>query len=209
MKSYTIQLEISGPTAMWTRPDTGSSPVSYVAPTASAAKGIFEAVLRWKSVNVYPKRVEICRPVQFHRYVTNYGGPLRASDAIRRGSSFQLFAIVLVNVCYRLYAEVDWNRGPNGERTQAPDGRPSPHAFQEVFNRRLNKGQWFYTPCLGWKEFAPDYVGPLRSETRVCESENHELPSMLRMVFDRPQQGCVKPTYYQGMEVAGGALEYA
>ena len=50
MKAYPIQLEISGPTAMWTRPDTGSSPVSYVAPTFSAVKGIFESVRRWKSV---------------------------------------------------------------------------------------------------------------------------------------------------------------
>lgn len=49
MKPYPIQLEISGPTAMWTRPDTGSSPVSYVAPTFSAVKGIFEAILCWKS----------------------------------------------------------------------------------------------------------------------------------------------------------------
>ncbi len=46
MKPYPIQMEISGPTAMWTRPDTGSSPVSYVAPTFSAVKGIFESVLR-------------------------------------------------------------------------------------------------------------------------------------------------------------------
>ena len=67
MKPYLIQLEISGPTAMWTRPDTGSSPVSYVAPTFSAVKGIFESVLRWKSVNVRPTKVEICAPVQFHR----------------------------------------------------------------------------------------------------------------------------------------------
>jgi len=50
MESYPIQLEISGSTAMWTRPDTGSLPVSYVAPTFSAKNDIFEAVLRWKLV---------------------------------------------------------------------------------------------------------------------------------------------------------------
>ncbi len=209
MKSYAVQFEISGPTAMWTRPDTGSSPVSYVAPTFSAAKGIFESVLRWKSVNVRPVKVEICRPVQFHHYVTNYGGPLRASDARRKRASFQLFAMVLVNVCYRLYAEVDWNRGPNGERAKAPDGQCSPHAFQDVFNRRLGNGRWFCTPCLGWKEFVPDYVGPFRSGTRVCETESHELPSMLRMVFDRPQQGRVKPSFSQGIKVHKGMLFYA
>jgi CRISPR-associated Cas5-like protein len=67
MKTYPVQMEISGATAMWPRPDTGSSPVSYVAPTYSAVKGIFESVLRWKSVRVRPVKVEICRPVQFHR----------------------------------------------------------------------------------------------------------------------------------------------
>ena len=54
MKPYEVSLEISGPTAMWTRPDTGSSPVSYIAPTFSAAKGVFESILRWKSVNIQP-----------------------------------------------------------------------------------------------------------------------------------------------------------
>ncbi len=41
MEPYPIQLEISGPTAMWTRPDTGSSPAPYVAPTFSAVKRSF------------------------------------------------------------------------------------------------------------------------------------------------------------------------
>src|SRR5204862_279083 len=108
MNPYPIQLEIAGPTAMWTRPDTGSSPMSYVAPTFSAVKGIFESVLRWKSVNVRPTKVEICAPVQFHRYTTNYGGPLRASDAMAKGASFQFYAVVLVNVCYRLYAQAEF-----------------------------------------------------------------------------------------------------
>jgi CRISPR-associated protein Cas5d len=53
---YSIQLEISGPSAMWTRPDTGSSPVSYVAPTYNAVKGIFEAILRWRPVALRPAR---------------------------------------------------------------------------------------------------------------------------------------------------------
>ena len=38
-------MEIAGNTAIWTRPDSGDSPVSYPAPTYSAVKGIFESVL--------------------------------------------------------------------------------------------------------------------------------------------------------------------
>ena len=207
MKPYPIQLEISGPTAMWTRPDTGSSPVSYVAPTFSAVKGIFESVLRWKSVNVRPTKVEICAPVQFHRYTTNYGGPLRASDAMNKGASFQFYTVVLVNVCYRLYAQAEFAGHHDG--TTWP-----PHAYHDVFNRALDRGQWFYTPCLGWKEFAPDYVGPFRPGTRVREIENHELPTMLRMVFDQMQNGQVKPSFYNkrnhaSLRVEKGVLTYA
>jgi hypothetical protein len=56
MKPYPIQLEISSPIALWARPDTMPNPVSYVAPTFIAAKGVFESVLRWKSLNVRPTR---------------------------------------------------------------------------------------------------------------------------------------------------------
>ncbi len=85
MKDYPVQLEVSGPIALWSRPDTMPNPVSYVAPTFSAVKGIFESILLWKSVNVRPLKCEICAPVQFHRYAFNYGGPLRKSDGARCG----------------------------------------------------------------------------------------------------------------------------
>ena len=43
MKSYEVAFEVSGPTAMWTRPDTGDAPVSYPAPSFAAVKGLFES----------------------------------------------------------------------------------------------------------------------------------------------------------------------
>src|SRR5947209_19576560 len=94
MTSYPISLEISGPTAMWTRPDTGDTPVSYPVPTYSAVKGIFESILWLQSAEVVPTRVEICKPLVYHTYGTNYGGPLRKSGT----ANYQLLATVLVNV---------------------------------------------------------------------------------------------------------------
>ena len=203
MKTYNVQLEISGATALWTRPDSMPNPVSYVAPTFSAVKGIFEAVLRWQSVNVRPTQCEVCAPVQFHRYATNYGGPMRKSGQIKKGASLQMFAQVLVNVCYRLHAEVD-------EVRRAPDGTFAPHAYQDAFYRRLERGQWFYTPCLGWKEFVPDYVGTFREGTTVCATENHSIPTMLKTVFNRPQNGeRGRETYLRQIELKNGVLLYA
>ena len=60
MAHYNVQMEIAGPTAIWTRPDTGDAPTSYAAPTFSAVKGIFESVLWLQSAEVCPTRVEIC-----------------------------------------------------------------------------------------------------------------------------------------------------
>ena len=44
MGPYLIQLEVSGPLAMYARPDTGGSPTSYPVPTWSAAKGLLESI---------------------------------------------------------------------------------------------------------------------------------------------------------------------
>ena len=52
MKSYPVQLEISGLTAMWTRPDTGSSPVSNARPPYSLVNDVVEAITQWKFVLV-------------------------------------------------------------------------------------------------------------------------------------------------------------
>ena len=82
MKPYTVQLEISGPTAMWTRPDTGSSPVSYVAPTFSAVNGLFEAVVEWETVKVGPVRESPTRGRRRYRaeQVRDPAGPTTAES---------------------------------------------------------------------------------------------------------------------------------
>ncbi len=79
MKRHEIAFELAGPTAMWTRPDTGDTPVSYPAPTLAAVKGIFESIVWLKSAEVVPTRAEICAPLVFHTYSTIYGGPLAKS----------------------------------------------------------------------------------------------------------------------------------
>lgn len=72
---YSIELEISAPTAMWTRPDTGDAPVSYPAPTYASAKGILESILWLQSVDVVPTRVEVCRPWFFKITQPTMEGP--------------------------------------------------------------------------------------------------------------------------------------
>ena len=214
MKSYTVQFEIAGPTAMWTRPDTGDTPVSYPVPTFSAAKGMFESICWLKSANVKPVKVEICAPLVFHTYSTNYGGPLRKSKIMKKGSSYQLLATVLINVSYRLYARVETVDSGMLQLSERAERSPTlsrngAHAYRDMFERRLIRGQWHSVPCLGWKEFTPSYVGPFRDETEVCQKINTVLPSMLRSVFSEPKFGKYKPTFQQNVAIENGVLIYA
>ena len=200
-KSYEVQMEIAGPAAMFTRPDTGAAQVSYSAPTFSAAKGIFDSIARWKSACIRPVKVEICAPIKFHKYTTNYGGPLRKSNQISKGSSYQIPATVLIDVCYRIYGAVE-------EVASAPESNNHCHALQDFFNRRLGKGQLYYTPCLGWKEFVPSYVGPFRDETKIERDINITIPSMLYRVFDKLSDGKIQPEYKVNVIIERGVLHY-
>jgi CRISPR-associated protein Cas5, N-terminal domain len=206
---YPVAMEISGPTAMWTRPDTGDCPVSYPAPTYSAVKALFESILWGPAVEIIPLKVELCAPVQFHSYVTNYGGPLRKDGT----SNYQLFATVLTDVCYKLYASV----GPFRQKSKLPESArqwdrktTAPgHAYQAMFTRRLKRGQCYSIPALGWREFTPAYYGPLRTGTRVLATlPTIVIPSMLRQVFPGGYNSAVSFVYDQDVLIENGCLTY-
>jgi CRISPR-associated protein Cas5d len=202
LKQYEVCMEVSGPAAMFTRPDTGAAMVSYPAPTYSAAKGMFESIARLKTAFIRPLRVELCRPIQYHRYTTNYGGPLRKGNQVSAGASYQLAAVILINVCYRLHGVIE-------AAAAQPTSTNHLHALQEVFERRLQRGQSFRPMCLGWSEFTPNYAGPLRPETQVETTINLVVGSMLHSVFDQPVSGKPDPIFLHGVEIRKGVLEYA
>ncbi len=242
-KQHEVQFEIAGPAAMFTRPDTGGTPTSYPVPTWSAAKGLFESVAFFEdgSAWIYPTKVEVCRRVgeaggrvHFQKYTNNYGGPLRKHDLFNKGmtsggSSMQLFATILSDVCYRLYGVAvssQWKRENNPR-----------HHLQDLFDRRLKRGECFRTPCLGWSEFACSYWGPFRTTTLLnqggtteenkrwksfCEHWNipfrdetevdadfsTEIPSMLVAMWNVPSRGKYEPVFQQDVKISHGVLEY-
>jgi CRISPR-associated protein Cas5d len=219
MKPYPISLEIAGPTAMWTRPDSGDAPISYEAPTFQAAKQIFESILWLRSAEVIPWRCEVCRPVVKHRYYTNYNGPLRKyadnpTEAETAGAH-QLIATVLVNVRYKLYAFAISERGPARQLSEkAKKWVNDPricggHAYKERFDFRLKHGQWYHTPFLGWKEFTPDELGPRRDDTQPDESvDGISLPSFLHRTFPRGQFTRYEPQIHTNILIEKGRLDY-
>lgn len=212
-RSYSICMEIAGDTAIWVRPDSGDSPCSYEAPTYSAVKALFESVLWGPAIEIIPRKVEICSPISYHSYATNYGGPLRSSKSVKEGNNYQLYATVLTDVIYRLYADVV----PNHDKDTLPSSAlswdkktTSPgHAYQEIFNRRLKRGQSYASLFLGWREFTPSYFGPFRDDTSVCmDMPDINIPSMLRCTFPSGYQSKYSAIYDKNILIHKGALIY-
>jgi CRISPR-associated protein Cas5d len=210
MQEYPLYLEVAGPLAMFTRPDTGGTPTSYPVPTWSAAKAIFESIAMLRSGDAWirPTRVEVCKAkgvlggtIKYQRYTTNYGGPLRKSDLISKGAGMQLFATAVADICYRLYGEVEGRRGQQNENPR--------HYLQDLFNRRLKRGQCYRTPALGWREFTCSYWGPFRmDEYEVDETLYLTIPSMLVRVWDSARDGQYRPKFAQNVVIERGVLTY-
>lgn len=213
---YPVKMEVAGPLACFSRPDTGATPTSYPVPTWSAVKGMFEGLAMFADGKAYicPTRIEICRRVgepggvvRAAAYTTNYGGPLRKRSLFSKGtmsggSSFQMRATVLTDVCYRLYGTVVGHRAAGHVNAR--------HHLKDLFERRLQRGQVYRTIHLGQSEFACSYVGPFRhGATEVDDALDIEIPSMLLAVWDRPVQGRYAPTFQQNVVVSAGTLEYA
>lgn len=211
--AYPVCIEIAGDTAMWTRPDTGDCPVSYPAPTYSAVKAIFESILWGPAVMIVPRKVEICRPIKYHSYYTNYGGPLRHPKSIKDGNNYQLLSTVLIDVCYRLYADVIPNKDkqhlpPSAKKWDSATTSPG-HVYQSIFCRRLQRGQCYSIPALGWREFTPSYFGEFRPETKVqTDLEEIKLSSMLRQVFPGGYNSKVSCVFDQNVTITNGTLVY-
>jgi len=209
LKTYAVKLECSGPLAMYARPDTAGHPTSYPVPTWSATKGILESIAFLSRGEAWfcPTRVEICRRVgtpggwvSFQRYAFNYGGPLRKRLSVKNGSRMQVFATIVANPCYRIYAEV---------RGARADGERNPrHHLQHLFERRISQGRCYRTPALGWSEFTCDYWGPFRLEWETDDALNVEIPSMLTSVWDRPRDGSYTCCFAQDVRIERGVLSY-
>jgi CRISPR-associated protein Cas5d len=159
---------------------------------------MFECVVMSKEAYFEPQKVEICFPIVFHKYSTNYGGPLRKSGT----GNFQLFATVLENVCYKAHGIIRAYQAPYG-------GDNLRHKLQEIFLRRLEAGQFHTTAFLGWKEFTPSYFGPLRENTTADPSINLVIPSMLSIMYSRPTEGILSPVFVQNVGIRKGVMLYA
>lgn len=157
---YGIKIRVTGPYALFTRPEMKVERVSYDVITPSAARGIIEAVywkpaIRWvidkihvlheiEFTNIRRNEVSEKIPDSKARRIMN-GTPepfYMVTDEVRQ----QRAAMILKNVDYCIEAHFEI----------VPEKAGTEDTVEKHYNivlRRLEKGQFFSPPCLGTREF--------------------------------------------------------
>ena len=154
-----IQLEVWGDYALFTRPEMKVERVSYDIMTPSAARGLVEAIYWHPGLRWIIDRIHVCAPIRFTNLRRNeVKSTLSARSArtvMERGKGElylctsddiqQRAALLLRDVRYVIEAHFDMT-------SQAAPG-DNPGKFQDIVKRRIKKGQFYHQPCFGCREF--------------------------------------------------------
>lgn len=161
-----FRLRARGPVACFSRPEMKVERVSYEVMTPSAARGLLEAVLWKPAIRWQVHEITVLAPIAWTSFRRNEvkqrmseGVTFFADDPDRRA---QRNTVALRDVDYVVSASF--------HLTEKAGPEDSVRKFEEMFERRLEKGQTFQAPYLGCREFvaavepAPEQVRPIESE---------------------------------------------
>ncbi len=159
--SYGVKLKVWGERACFTRPEMKVERVSYDVMTPSAARAVIEAIYWKPSIRWVIERIHVLKPIRFENIRRNEVSKKLSKSAITKAmkdgvSPVELFieenrqqraAMVLRDVAYIIEAHF--------EALEADGQNEGKHL--DMFNRRLVKGQCFYQPYLGVREFSAHF----------------------------------------------------
>ena len=167
---FGVRLEIWGDYALFCRPEMKVERVSYDVITASAARGILEAIYYKPEFRWIIDKIYVCNPIQFSnirrneikakvnarniRTAMTTGGivsPIYASEEIQQRAS-----MVLKNVRYIIDAHFELTNKGGIEDTK--------EKHYNIALRRIRNGQYFHQPYFGCREFPVSF--------RLFEDEN-------------------------------------
>lgn len=158
-ESGVLRLRAFGPLACFTRPEFKVERMSYEVMTPSAARGLLEAVLWKPAIRWHIHRVHVLRDIQFTSFKRNEvnGGRANPTAAQIAGREPMLAFFADEDRAQRstlALSNVDYVIEATFTMTQRAGEGDNVAKFREMFERRLDKGQWFHPPYFGCREFS-------------------------------------------------------
>ncbi len=159
--SYGFKVIVEGDYACFTRPELKVERVSYDVPTPGALEGLLKSVYWKPAIRYVIDRIIVFQKIDFANIRRNEVKDKVLLSAVKsqmnqKGgdpciyaseSRSQRASMVLKNVKYGIEFHFELTRLKNDHEEDAEN------KHYNIIKRRLEKGQWFRTPCLGCSEF--------------------------------------------------------
>jgi CRISPR-associated protein Cas5d len=152
VKSNEFRLKVWGRNACFTRTEMKVERVSYDVMTPSAARGILEAILWKPAIRWKVMQIDVLNPIKWESVRRNEVGVVmssRTNGIFIEDQRQQRAGLFLRDVAYTIHAYF--------EMTEESGIKDNVVKFTEMFIRRAEKGQCFYRPYLGCREFAAEF----------------------------------------------------
>lgn len=162
-RSPVFKTRVRGDFACFTRPELKVERVSYQVMTPSAARGVLTAIL-WKPAIAWRiHAIQVLRAIEFVELRRNEVNSKAVGPAFavveQGGTPPHLLADVdraqRNTVALR---DVDYIIEASFELTERAGPADNLYKFIDMFDRRLRRGQCFYQPYLGCREFAAEVL---------------------------------------------------
>ncbi len=172
--SFGSSLQVSGDSALFSRPEMKVERVSYDVITPSAARGILEAIYWKPQIRWIVDRIHVLKPIRFTNIRRNEVGskiPVKGKAGVQsamKGASppptmdvtkhrQQRASLLLRDVSYVVQAHIevlDTRLERNGPEISASSAAGK---HLDMFKRRARRGQAFHHPYFGCREFPVNF----------------------------------------------------
>lgn len=166
-----VKVKVWGEYALFSRPEMKVERCTYDVMTPSAARGILEAIYWHPGMRWIIDRIYVNKPIQFTSVRRNevkskisannvlpvYNGNPKRLYISSKAEIVQRASLLLRNVEYVIEAHF--------EMTEKANDSDNPGKFKDIIIRRLKRGECFYTPYFGCREFP----------VKFCLYENEEI----------------------------------
>lgn len=227
--SKTLCLKVWGDFACFTRPEMKVERVSYDVITPSAARAIFEAILWKPEIRWTVTKIEVLKPIKWISVRRNEIGKVASTNSITNQGDRGLYiedhrqqraGLFLRDVAYRLHARFEVvdgskhiHRYPELMDQFSPEPEESqpehPAKYLAMFQRRAKKGQCFWQPYLGCREFSAHFeLVDDAAAASLAEPSIPDSPSLGWMLHDIAFTDAMKPGFFRA-EMKNGVIDLA
>ena len=202
MSSKAFAVRVRGELACFTRPEMKVERVSYEVMTPAAARGVLEAILWKPAIRWHIHEIAALAPIRWASFrrnevrdIASPRVPYLIADAPDQRSQRNTLAL----------RDVDYVVRCSFTMTSRAGKRDNMPKFEEMFARRLDKGQHYEPPYLGMREMIADVSPAPKSYATIEPGVDRPLGQMF-YDFEPVEIGRGRPLFFEA-RLRSGVLQ--